>query len=416
MKKAILILGILLLTTILVFAGGKKEDTTGKVTLSFWHPYGEGSWSSDYIDSVISDFTTAHPNIAVKSQSFPDYAAIIEALQRGVAGGQLPSIATIGYGYERYILGSGKAHPYNNYLSNNFREDFFEKVLDVTTFNNDVYGVPFALSVPVIFYHSDVFEKAGLDPDNPPTTWAEFIQVSKILRDKLGIYGATFALDDPWAFECLLRSRGGEFLSKDNELLINSPAAKNLLADWGKGAKDNYFLYNADFFETLQTFSAKQVGMFVVSSYGTLLYHDTAPEILVSSIPTGSASDEVKAAIGGNALYLFGNDEKEREAAALFVDFFTGPENNALWAMNSGYLPTRKSSLEEMGAFMEGFDNYQKIVSYIGVVDKPTQWPERHVLRINQYLMEAIESVMIQQSDAETSLEEAYRKINPLLK
>lgn len=415
MKRIGLSILLVLLSVGLLFAAGQKDVATGKTVVTFWHPYGEGSWSGDYIDGVIKNFVQANPGVEVKSQAFPDYAAIIEALQRGVAGGNLPSVATIGYGYERYVLNSGRAFSFDSYLDASFKKDFFKSVVDVTTFDNQIYGLPFALSVPVVFYHSDVFEKAGLDPNKPPVTWDEFIQTSKVLRDKLGIFGATFALDDPWAFECLLRSSGGQFLTEDGTLVVNSAEAKKLLADWGAGVKGNYFLYNADFFETLQTFSAKQVGMFVVSSYGTVLYNEIAPEIFVSSIPKGSPNDSINAAIGGNALYLFGNNEREREAAAAFVDFLTGPTANAEWAMNSGYLPTRHSSLDSMASFIEGFVNYQKVVSYIDVVDDPTQWPERHVLRINQYLMEAIESVMLQVTSADKALDEAFAKIQPLL-
>ena len=163
------------------------------------------------------------------------------------------------------------------------------------------------------------------------------------------------------------------------------------------------------------TFGAKEVGMFVVSSYGTLIYRDSDPGIKVASIPVGSATDKVDAPIGGNAIYLFGNSDAEREAASTFVQFLTSPKMNAEWAMNSGYLPTRASSLESMTSFIEGFDNYKKVVSYINNLSAPTQWPERHVLKINQILMNAIESVMLQLETADSALQKASDEIVPLL-
>ena len=412
MRKIGLLLLVLLLSLAL-FANGNSE-TSEKTTVVFWHPYGDGSWTGDYMNNVIEEFEALNPDIVIESQAYADYASIIEGLQRAVAADQMPSLVTIGYGYDRYVLNSGKAVPFNAFLEQTTFDDFFEQALAPTVFDGDVYGIPFALSVPVVFYHSELFSEAGLDPDNPPQTWEEFIEATQILHDRLGIYGAAFALDDPWSFECLLKSAGGYFLDDDN-IGVNSDTAKSILEDWGKGADAGYFLYNSNFSETLMSFGAKQVGMFLVSSYGTVTYRDSDPLIKVGPLPKGNESSERLAPIGGNSIYLFGNDDEERAAAAQFVDFLTSSSKNAEWAENSGYLPTRKSSLEAMADFLAGFDNYNKVVGYIGILDSPTQWPARHVLRINQILMEAIESVMLGNKNSSDALDDAASEIIPLL-
>jgi len=414
MKKVFITL--ILLTVVFSFCFAQSQGESQKKTVvTFWNPYGEGSWSGEYLAEIIKNFNAENPNIEVQSQPMSDYGTIIESLQRAVAGNSLPSLVSVGYGYDRYVLNSGKACSYDNYLSKSFFDDFFDAALDVTTFDGKVYGIPFALSVPVVFYHSDLFEAAGLDPNDPPKTWSEFVEVSKTINKKLGIYGAAFALDDPWAFECLLDSRGGSFISEDGSVSVNSVEAKELLSDWAEGAKNKYFLYNSDFFETLQTFGAKKVAMFLVSSYGTVTYRDSDPAIISTPIPTGSEGDAISAPIGGNSIYLFGNSEEERAAAAKFVSYLTSPEMNAEWAKNSGYLPTRESSLEALGSWLDGFSNYEVALSQIDNVTDPTQWPWRNVLQINQYLMEAIEGAMLGTKDAGVALDEAAAKITALM-
>lgn len=415
MKRLGIILILVAVVASLCFASGEKE-AENKTVVTFWNPYGEGSWSGEYLATVIEKFNAENPDIKVVSQPMTDYATIIESLQRSVAGKTLPSLVSIGYGYDRYVLNSGKAYTYDEYLDKAFFDDFFTAALEVTTFGGKVYGIPFALSVPVVFYHSDVFEAAGLDPSKAPKTWEEFVETSKTIHDRLGIYGAAFALDDPWAFECLLDSAGGSFIDTNEKLAVNSDKAKALLSDWADGTKGKYFLYNADFFETLQTFGAKQAAMFVVSSYGTVTYHESNPEIISAPIPTGSLADRIKAPIGGNSIYLFGNSDKEREAAAKFVAYLTSPEMNAEWAKNSGYLPTRQSSLDALGSWLDGFDNYKVAIDQISNVTQPTQWPWRNVLQINQIIMEAIEGAMLGISDPSKALDDAAEKIIPLLK
>lgn len=413
MKKLLSVLLVLVIAMTFCFANGDKEE---KTVVTFWTPYAEGDWSGDYLAKVIKEFNAANPDIEVQAQSMSDYATIIESLQRAVAANDLPSIATIGYGYDRYVLNSGKAVAYDNYVTKDFFGDFIGKGLESTTFDGKVYGVPFALSVPVVFYHADLFKQAGLDPDNPPKTWSEFMTAAQTLHDKLGVYGACFALDDPWAFECLLNSQGGFYYDDQAKKLgVNNATAKALLSDWAFGTKTGAFLYNSDFFETLMTFGANQAAMFVVSSYGTVTYRDSDPNIYSMPIPTGTLEDSIEAPIGGNAIYLFGNNEKERKAAAKFVEFLTSAEQNAEWAENSGYLPTRKTSLKAMDSFLDGFKNYEVAIAQIDNLVAPTQWPERHVLEINNILMNAIEAAMLGTKSASQALDEAAAKIQPLL-
>ena len=177
---------------------------------------------------------------------------------------------------------------------------------------------------------------------------------------------------------------------------------------------DGSILYNADFFETLQTFGAGQVAMFAVSSYGTLYYKEVLPLAMAMQWPAGEGFT-IKSPAGGNSLYIFGNNDLEREAAAKFVVYLNNPDANAEWAMNSGYLPTRASSLEKLADFIEGFDNYQVAVSEIEFVVPPVQFPGGEDLQIRQYIMEAIEAALLGASDAATALAEANAKINELI-
>jgi multiple sugar transport system substrate-binding protein len=46
----------------------------------------------------------------------------------------------------------------------------------VATFNNRLFGVPLYADVSALFYNKDLFTKAGLDPNKPPTSLAEIRQ------------------------------------------------------------------------------------------------------------------------------------------------------------------------------------------------------------------------------------------------
>ena len=46
------------------------------------------------------------------------------------------------------------------------------------------YGIPFQRSTIVLYYNKDAFKEAGLDPNKPPKTWAEMVEMGKKLTKK----------------------------------------------------------------------------------------------------------------------------------------------------------------------------------------------------------------------------------------
>ncbi len=118
-------IALLLLLSLLIVAGCKTAAAPAEpvvaeepaapvvedepVEIAFWYPYGEGSWTGDFLAAKITEFNEANPMITVVGQSYDSYTAIIEALQRASAAGNLPGVATIGYGFDEYIVNSGIA-------------------------------------------------------------------------------------------------------------------------------------------------------------------------------------------------------------------------------------------------------------------------------------------------------------------
>src|SRR5690606_24347420 len=47
----------------------------------------------------------------------------------------------------------------------------------------NILSMPFNSSTPIMYYNKDVFEKAGLDRETPPKTWAELEQFSRQIME-----------------------------------------------------------------------------------------------------------------------------------------------------------------------------------------------------------------------------------------
>lgn len=63
--------------------------------------------------------------------------------------------------------------------------------IDGSTWEGKKYGLPFIIDLSVWMYNKDLFRQAGLDPEKPPTTLAEFADAARAVREKVGgkVYG-----------------------------------------------------------------------------------------------------------------------------------------------------------------------------------------------------------------------------------
>src|SRR6056297_2213565 len=51
------------------------------------------------------------------------------------------------------------------------------------SWDDRVYGIPRASNTIALYYNRDLFTAAGLDPDNPPSTWDELLAAARTLND-----------------------------------------------------------------------------------------------------------------------------------------------------------------------------------------------------------------------------------------
>jgi multiple sugar transport system substrate-binding protein len=74
-----------------------------------------------------------------------------------------------------------------------FADDLAQSHIDVGTFEDRQYVVPHTMDLSVLFYNKELYEQAGLDPEQPPTTMEEFAEHARAIND-LGddVYGTFF--------------------------------------------------------------------------------------------------------------------------------------------------------------------------------------------------------------------------------
>lgn len=176
-------------------------------------------WNAD-----VAAFQKLHPGITIKSVSVgaqcnnpPDFTARLQ-------GG---TVTDVFYGYMtdlQQVLDSGKAMDITQYVTTETIptwESVDAGAKAVFSDDGKIYGIPTKNYSMGLVYNKTLFQRAGLDPKDPPTTWAEVRSAAKkiaALGNGIAGYSEYSAGNTGgWHFTAELYSHGGQTVSTDGK-------------------------------------------------------------------------------------------------------------------------------------------------------------------------------------------------------
>jgi multiple sugar transport system substrate-binding protein len=171
-------------------APGFGDNATG--TVVFWA-------RSDTITAatpLVKEFNATHPHLQVVMDSIQDTQAVTE-LATAIRGHAAPDLVDLNDIYMPIftqldafvnLTSAISALPYARDLSPGHQA--------LATYDNQVYGVPYLADLSVLWINKTLFKRAGLNPADPPRTFAEILaDARKINSLGHGISGFSFAGD-----------------------------------------------------------------------------------------------------------------------------------------------------------------------------------------------------------------------------
>lgn len=214
-----------------------------------------------------------------------------------------------------------------------------------------LYGLPFAGNASGYIYNKDLFRKVGLDPDNPPTTWDEFISMLKKFRDA-GINPVQATLADAWTTQAPLASLNGTLVpeSEYTELKEGKTTFKNIWTD--AITKEIELFSYADsekgvtYQQGTQNFAKGQAAIIPLGTYAipqiTLINKDI--DLGFAQMPaTNDASEQVLTA-GDDVMLTMGANTKHKEQAMRFIKFLMSKEQLESYADNQSAITPLKDT------------------------------------------------------------------------
>lgn len=223
--------------------GGAKLNPDVSGTVTFWHFWGSPV-RRNAIRRVIAICNQKLPNITV-NETFKPFGDIWTANIAAVAAGSgMPDVIV----EDRPQLPQRARDQVDESLQELATRDgidgsaFWPFTWQQTLYEDQTYGIPYETDVRVLYWNKNAFKEAGLDPEKPPTTWAEVEQYADKLDKKnedgtyarIGFHPLLKAGTDTFGY-----TNGVEWISQDAKPQLNSPEAVETL-EWVKKWVDRY--------------------------------------------------------------------------------------------------------------------------------------------------------------------------------
>jgi multiple sugar transport system substrate-binding protein len=285
--------------------------------------------------------------------------------------------------------------------SNFEKEGYHQAMLDLGTFKNQVYGLPFSVSLPVGYYNMDLLNKAGIN--KLPETWSEVINSCEKMNEA-GVKNPVFwgwNITGNWFMQAMLWSQDVPII-KNGEANFNN--AEGLLAmNTMKDIFRSCNMKNLSWKDALASFSAGEIGMMYwsTSALGAVERSQGDFTLKTNEFPGFGAKPKGLPA-GGNAAMLVSTstDPERLDAAWKFLKFITSGVGAAAVAETTGYMPPNKAANEIILAnFYKSNPNKETAVRQLPLLREWIAYPGEQGLAITQVIYDALESVVVGDED-----------------
>lgn len=346
-KSACVLLAlVLMITTLLTFSAcGNKDDEI--VEIEFWHKY-SGDVHAENMTALIAEFEKQNPNIKVKELGLPfgDYNQKIET---ALASGSGPDLL-IGDldNTPRARAMKGQIMNIQEYAESAGLDTsvFFPATVEMCQYNGDLYALPFITDTRVLYWNKDHFREAGLDPETPPTTWAQVMEYNEILTkyndngeiERLG-YSTNIGFFGEWT---LGWTYGAELWNDDGTPNIDSPemlqALKTAIAIQDQVGLDAFNAFNANSYANgYSPFVEETVSMSIDwnGTYSDIQLYNPDLDFGVALIPTSDGVNNKASWGSGFSLEIIDkNDDAKSEAAFKLAMFLCSTESAISFVKN----------------------------------------------------------------------------------
>jgi multiple sugar transport system substrate-binding protein len=258
----------------------------GPITIWYSNNTQEVQWGK----SMVSAWNSAHPKEQIKAQEVPAGKSTEEVIGAAITAGTTPCLvfnnlpaATGQFQKQGGLVDLSKFSGANSYIES--RSGSTAK--QYKSSDGDYYQMPWKSNPVMIFYNKAIFQKAGLDPNNPDlSTYAKFLAAAQKIKSSGAAPYAIYPAPTSQFFQVnfdylplLAAETGGKTFIENGKAAITSPAALDVANFWktiyadGLAGKEQV---QGDAFQSGQAAMAI-VGPWAIAYYGDKVQWGSVP-------------------------------------------------------------------------------------------------------------------------------------------
>lgn len=408
--------------------------------IRFW--YALTGYLGEQVSLICDRFNEAQNDYEVVCEGKGGYAEATQAAIAAYRAGQQPTILQAAGSDTLTLMLSGAFHPVHQLMEDHGKDREWANFIDGVVENfgsseGDLYGLPFNVSTPVMYYNVAMFREAGIEA--PPETWQQFQSDMRALRAS-GVDCPYAESPHAWVHLTQLHAMhnepvaspengfGGldarydfEELQLQHLELLKSMYEEGLMHVYGP------LMGQSSGVSAREAFASGSCAVNTSSIAGHATVHSLADDDLewaVAKVPVHEGYQRHNSFVDGAALWVFeGHSDDAYDAAVAFLEYLTSSETQRFWASVTGYMPLTVDAYDALQS--EGF--YER-PEYVGrevaiesasIGDGPTPL-SRGVRLGNLTQMQAVwkeetDRILVGEQDVQAGVSAMIRRGNALL-
>lgn len=300
-------------------------------------------------------------------------------------------------------------------------EGISENALSLGKIDGKTYGLAFTFSTPILYINGKLFEEAGLDPNQPPTTWEEMLEMAKTIKEKTGVDGFGLSADNGWVTEGIVYTAGSDMMNEDRtEAVFATDETVKAFELWKQFFDEGCAAKGTDS-EISQQFMAGNLAMQIQSTSMLSGFKSSAEaggwELYGAAMP-GLDGKEAVPVNSGSCLAVRPDSDQKAQAIWEFIKFATGNEGYTIITSEIGYLPLR-TELADDPTYLKDFVDENPLLrinlEQLERIRPVTIWPGEVATEAFTIFRDATVEAISTDADVREVLEQAQDDINQLL-
>ena len=350
----------------MIGAAGAQPTTE----ITFYYPIAVGGPITKIVDGYAEQFSKENPSIKVKPVYTGTYQESIVKALTAHRSNEPPTTAILLSTDMFTLIDEDAIVAWDGLVSGAddqaWIKSFFPAFMKNSQTGGKTWGIPFQRSTIVLYWNKEAFKEAGLDPNKPPATWSEQVEMAKKLTKRdAGGHVTQWGLQVPssgfpyWLFQGFT-TQNDVLLMNDagNQAYYDKPAVVEALQYWVDLSQKHKVMAPGviewgttpkDFFER------KTAMMWTTTGNLTNVRNNAKFDFGVAMLPAGKRRGSPT---GGGNFYVFKKaPAAQQQAAVKFAKWMTTPERAAQWGIDTGYVAVRPDAWQTavMKKYVDGF-------------------------------------------------------------